>query len=61
MFIAQLGMTGINKNFNPTQNDGSNMAFPISKNSDSFSLLKQPGSMLNAHLITVSVVYRTES
>lgn len=54
--IAQSGSAGINKNLSPTQNDGANIALPISKNSQSFSLLKQPGSMLNAHLITVSVV-----
>lgn len=52
--IAHSGKAGINKNFSPTQNDGANIALPISKNSE--SLLKQPGSMLNVHLITASVV-----
>lgn len=58
---AHPGKTGINKNLMPTINDGANIAFPIAINSDSFSLSKQPGSMLNVHLITFSVVNRMQS
>lgn len=58
---AQCGKIGKAKNFNPTKNDGANNAFPADKNSDSCSLLKHPGSMLNAHLITFSVVNRIDS
>lgn len=58
---AHIGIIGINRNFNPVKNDGANIAFPKSKNSDSFSKLKQSGSMLNVHLITFSVVNRKQS
>lgn len=59
--IAHCGKIGIAKNFNPTKNDGANIDFPISKNSDSVFLLKHPASMLNTHLTTFSVVNRRPS
>lgn len=54
------GSNGMAKNFNPANSDGVNNLFPAFKNSDSSTLLKQPGSMLNVHFITFSVVKRTE-
>lgn len=57
---AHCGSNGMAKNFNPANSDGANIRFPAFKNSDSSSLLKQPGSMLNVHFITFSVVKRTE-
>lgn len=55
---AHCGKNGIVKNFNPTKNDGAYNAFSAATNSDSCSLSKHPGSMLNAHLMTFSVVNR---
>lgn len=57
---AHSGRIGTAKNLSPAIIDGSKIFFPTSRNSDSCSLLKQPGSMLNVHLITFSVVNRTE-
>lgn len=46
-------------NFNATNGDGWNSWRFICTNSDSFSLSKHFGSMLNADLMTVCTVYRT--
>lgn len=61
MSNAHCGKIGIAKNFNPTKIDGANNDFPANKNSDSCSLLKHPGSILNAHLMTFSVVNRIDN
>lgn len=55
------GSTGIAKNFNPTKNDGAKSFLPACKNSDSWFLSKQPGSILNTLRTTFSVVNRTIS
>lgn len=48
------------KNLMPTKNDGANISFPAFKNSDSSFLSKHLALILNVHLITFSVVNRTE-
>lgn len=57
---AHFGRSGMAKNFNAAKNDGVNIRFPAFKNSDSRSMSKHPGSMLNVHFITFSVVKRVE-
>lgn len=61
MFVTKCGKRSDDINFKPTQNDGSNISRPIAKNSDSFSLSKHFGSMLNEHLITFCVVNRIDN
>lgn len=58
---AHFGTIGHNKNFKPTQNDGSNNSFIFSINSDSTALLKQSGSILKEHFTEFCIVNRIVS